>query len=39
VLTGYESLVEEHASLRDAPRLRKPVDMATLLQAVEGLRR
>jgi len=39
VLTGYESLVEEHASLRHAPRLRKPVDMATLLRAVEDLRR
>lgn len=39
VLTGYESLVESHAFLRVAPRLRKPVDMATLLRAVDGLRR
>jgi transcriptional regulator with XRE-family HTH domain len=39
VLTGYESLVEEHAFLREAPRLRKPVDMATLLRAVEDLGR
>jgi len=38
VLTGYEELVAEDPVLSLAPRLRKPVDTATLLRAVEGLR-